>query len=307
VEQTRPPAEVVIVQDGPVGAALAAELTSIEQRACVSVRIVRLDRNAGLAKALTVGLEMCQHEIVARADADDVSIPHRFATQLPLLEQGADLVGAGLVEFETDENVGGLLRIMPTDPHEIAAYARFADPFNHPSVVYRRSAVEAVGGYQDVHLMEDYLLFARMIANGARVANVSEPLVKYRIGNGAYARRGGRRLLRAEIRLQRELLAEGFVSRPQYLRNVMVRGGYRLIPVAVRTPAYRLFVLGRNSAAATVRPFGDAGRRRSRRRTAPVVASVSEPLKSTERAAVAPGIAAAAVVPGSVRPPGKDQ
>ena len=61
--------------------------------------------------------------------------------------------------------------------------------------------------------MEDYWLFARMIDAGARVANVAEPLVKYRVGAGAYARRGGWQLLRSEIddyyanfRVSRDLL-----------------------------------------------------------------------------------------------------
>jgi glycosyltransferase involved in cell wall biosynthesis len=249
-EQTRPPDEVVIVQDGPVDPATTDELADIERRSPVPVRLVRLPQNLGLAAALTAGLAACRHEIVARADADDVSFPHRFAVQVPLLEQGADLVGAGLVEFETDENVTGTRRLMPVTAAQISRYARFADPFNHPSVIYRRSAVDAVGGYQNLHLMEDYLLFLRMIDNGAAVANVVEPLVKYRIGEGAYERRGGRTLLRAELALQRTLLDEGIVNRRQYLRNVVVRGGYRLVPLAVRRPAYRLVVLGRAAAMA---------------------------------------------------------
>jgi hypothetical protein len=96
-----------------------------------------------------------------------------------------------------------------------------------------------VGGYQHLALMEDYWLFARMIDSGARVANVAEPLVLYRVGAGAYARRGGRDLLRSEIDLQRRMRAAGFLSRGQYLRNVAVRGGYRLVPERIRRLAYR--------------------------------------------------------------------
>ena len=250
IEQTRRPDEVVIVRDGSVGPELATELAAIQERSCVPVTIVELARNSGLAAALTAGLSVCRHEVIARADADDISLPHRFELQLPVMEQGAELVGAGLIEFDTDEDIPGVLRLMPTDPAEIADYARFADPFNHPSVIYRRSAVAAVGGYQDVHLMEDYLLFVRMINNGAAVANVGAPLVKYRIGDGAYERRGGRKLLRAEIELQRALREDGFISQFQYVRNVVIRGGYRLVPVGLRRPAYRLLILGRRSAAA---------------------------------------------------------
>ena len=76
----------------------------------------------------------------------------------------ADIVGAGLLEFagSTDNVVGR--RTPPQGAQEIASYARVHDPFNHPTVVYRRSAVIAAGGYGDLPLMEDYWLFARCCA-----------------------------------------------------------------------------------------------------------------------------------------------
>lgn len=243
VEQELRPDEVVIVRDGPVGPEITAELAAIRERAVVPVTLVELPENVGLARALEVGLARCAHEVVARADADDISLPRRFAEQLPVVAAGADLVGTALVEFDDDEDVTGALRVLPTDPEEIARYARFADPFNHPTVVYRRSAVAAAGGYQDLHLMEDYLLFARMIAHGARVANLAEPLVKYRTGAGSYARRGGRALLRSEISLQGTFRREGFTTVLEAVRNVIVRGGYRLVPEAVRRVAYRSIIL----------------------------------------------------------------
>jgi hypothetical protein len=103
-------------------------------------------------------------------------------------------------------------RTPPTDPEEIRRVIRFRDPFNHPTVVYRRSAVQAAGGYADMALMEDYLLFARMVEAGARPANLAEPLVCYRVGAGAYARRGGRQLLRSELAVQRRFRQLGITA-----------------------------------------------------------------------------------------------
>jgi hypothetical protein len=105
------------------------------------------------------------------------------------------------------------------------------DPFNHPTVVYRRDAVLAAGGYGDLPLMEDYALFARMLQGGARAVNVAEPLVYYRVGAKAFKRRGGTGLLRSELRLQRDFLRRGFITPAEYLRNVAVRGGYRADPL----------------------------------------------------------------------------
>ncbi|RFS83632.1 glycosyltransferase [Actinomadura spongiicola] len=255
-DQTLPPDQVVLVRDGPVSAELSSRLRELVENSPVEVSFVRLPHNRGLGPALDAGLHAARYDIVARMDADDIAMPHRFQMQVPLVRAGADLVGAGLLEFGTDISDIVGRRIPPSDPDDIARYSRLHDPFNHPTVVYRRSAVVAAGGYGDLPLMEDYWLFARMIANGARVVNVAEPLVYYRVGDGAYERRGGRDLLRSELRLQRQMLREGFISQPQYWRNVMVRGGYRLVPTLIRKPFYRRVVA----------PYG-ARRNRSRDRT----------------------------------------
>ena len=240
-DQLRPPAEVVVVQDGQITRGLASALERLESGSPVPVRRLRLMHNVGLAQALQCGLSACRHEVIARMDADDVSLPHRFAVQLPVIEAGVDLVGSALVEFsDTGEQTdGGTLRVPPLLPGEIAEAARLRSPFNHPTVVYRRSAVLEAGGYRELPLLEDYWLFTRMISAGASVANIADPLVQYRVDAGAYHRRGGMRLLRSELALQRRLRAEGFTSPGQMARNLLVRGGYRVTPVAVRRALYR--------------------------------------------------------------------
>jgi glycosyltransferase involved in cell wall biosynthesis len=241
-EQTLPPNELVVVLDGPLPPKLEAVVADAVQRSPIPVVRVPLQHNQGLGRALDEGLAACAYDVVARQDADDISRPERFERQLPLIGAGADLVGSGLLEFgEHEDDILGR-RTPPTDGADIRSAAHFRDPFNHPTVVYRRAAVQAVGGYENLPLMEDYWLFMRMLENGVRAQNVADALVLYRVGAGAYARRGGRDLLRSEIDLQRRMLAAGYVTRVQYLRNVVVRGGYRLVPEGLRKVAYkRLF------------------------------------------------------------------
>jgi glycosyltransferase involved in cell wall biosynthesis len=253
-DQTVPPDQVVIVQDGPVRDELARCLADLAAGSPVPVTLVPLERNVGLGPALDRGIEAAWYDVVARMDADDVAMPHRFEVELPLIRD-ADLVGAGLLEFvdDTDDIVGR--RIPPTDPARIQRYARLADPFNHPTVVYRRQAVLAAGGYGDLPLMEDYALFARMLGNGARAVNVAEPLVFYRVGSTAFKRRGGARLFRSELRLQREFRRDGFTTAAEYVRNVLLRGGYRLIPWWCRRAVYRPIAI-RNAGQGGPLPAG---------------------------------------------------
>lgn len=248
-DQLRPPTEVVLVQDGPVPPTLAAEIERLVAAGPVPVNHLVLTENAGLGPALQAGLRACAHDIVARMDSDDVSEPERFARQLPVIEAGADIVGSGLIEFgASPEDVVGR-RTPPVTSEEIRRVVRFRDPFNHPTVVYRRAAVLAAGGYPDLGLLEDYLLFTRMVEGGAVPVNLPEPLVRYRVGAGAYARRGGRALLRSELELQRRLRRLGITTRTEYLRNVAVRGGYRLVPESVRKVAYRSLLANRSGSA----------------------------------------------------------
>jgi glycosyltransferase involved in cell wall biosynthesis len=242
-DQLRRPDEVVVVQDGLVTPELASALERLESGSPVPVRRLRLHHNVGLAQALQCGLSACRHEVVARMDADDISLPHRFAVQMPVIEAGADLVGSAMVEFgrgsQASPTSRASLRVPPLGPRAIAAAARLRSPFNHPTVIYRRSAVLEAGGYRDLPLLEDYWLFSRMIAAGAQVANVAEPLVMYRVDAGSYERRGGLRLLRSEVGLQRRLHREGFTTSREMARNLLVRGGYRIVPVPLRRAAYR--------------------------------------------------------------------
>ncbi|MDQ6740165.1 MAG: glycosyltransferase [Actinomycetota bacterium] len=243
-QQNMPPHEVVVVQDGPVDAELAVVLDGLAAGSRIPVKRIVLAENAGLTAALSIGLTHCSHDIAARADADDVSLPQRFERQLPLIAAGADLVGAGMQEVGDSESDLLALRTVAVGRTAIRRAAIMRNPINHPTAVFRISAVQRVGGYQHVPQAEDYWLWMRMLASGANVENVNEPLVLYRVSAGSYERRGGPAIFRAELALQSRLFAAGYTSRFQYLRNIAVRGGYRFLPTACRRGAYRRLIAG---------------------------------------------------------------
>lgn len=240
--QTLRPAEVVIVRDGPVGPELQTALDEAPgQTGGVPVRVIPLARNTGLPGALNAGLEACRTEAVARQDADDLSLPNRFERLIPHLADH-DLVGSAVQEFTTGADgspVPGMVRSTPRTASGIREGAALASPFHHPSVAYRRSAVLRAGGYPRLPSMEDYALWAAMLGTGAVAENLPEVLVLYRVDAGSYARRGGWRLLRSEVAMQRRLRGLGLTTPLQEARNLLVRGGYRLVPERTRRAAYR--------------------------------------------------------------------
>jgi len=243
VEQELAPSEVVIVRDGPVGSNLQQTLDDLIETSAIPVTYVPLEENVRLARALDAGLKHCAYELVARADADDICRPERFKVQIPLM-QDLDLLGSAVLEFSEDSAGAKYkeVRGRPETEQEIREYAPFHNPFNHPSVVYRKGAVALAGGYQDMPLMEDYWLFLRMLQCGARAANTPDVLVNYRVQESLFKRRGGWQALRSDWVFQRRIRKLGVTTLPQYVRNLTVRSIYRIVPGKLRAWGYERFV-----------------------------------------------------------------
>ncbi|QIM21462.1 glycosyltransferase [Phycicoccus sp. HDW14] len=240
VGQTRPPEEFLVVVDGPVPEALDAAIgrAAAEHPA---LRVERLPRNVGSGLASARGLELATGDFVARHDSDDVSLPTRLEEQMRRVEEhGLDLVGSAMLEFRGDPDTVLGLRSVPTSHEAILRRLPMNNPVNNPTSVFRRELALAVGGYSDLRYMQDYDLFARMLAAGARAENLAEPLVLFNAGDDMIARRGGWRMLRHELTIQRRLRAAGVIGTPRLAVNLVLRGAFRLVPRRLLGPVYAL-------------------------------------------------------------------
>ncbi len=236
--QTRPADEVLVVEDGPLGVALQDVLTRYGSRQ-PSLRRTALPVNSGPGAAAALGMREARGHFVARLDADDIALPQRSETQLRHVEMtGCDVVGASMLEFEGDETHVVGLRRLPSTQEEIRRYAKTRSPINQPAAMLRRAAVLAAGNYVELGLVEDYELWARMLARGSKMANLPEPLVLFRCSPNMFARRGGIRHLRSEWELQRRLRRYGLIGPVRQATNLVVRLGFRLLPGRLLRVAY---------------------------------------------------------------------
>ena len=94
---------------------------------------------------------------------------------------------------------------------------------NQVTVMFRKRAVDAVGGYLDWHCEEDYYLWLRLMLNGGVFANVQELLVNVRVGKEMYQRRGGVKYFKSEAKLQKYMLDHNVIGIGTYLVNVTKR------------------------------------------------------------------------------------
>ncbi len=240
LNQTVKTNDFVIVCDGPLTEGLNKVIADYVTTYSGLFNVYRLEKNMGLAKALNNGILQCKNEIIARMDSDDVSAPTRMEEQLKAMrEQQADIVGSNIIEFVGDISNTKNTREVPEEHGDIMRFAKKRSPFNHPSVMYRKTAVVQAGFYEDYRYFEDYNLWVTMLHQGFKGYNIQKNLVYMRAGEDMYKRRGGISYVGCIYRFNRHLRQIGFISMPSFLSGVIIRTAVSLIPNGVRSRLYK--------------------------------------------------------------------
>jgi len=240
LSQSVSPTEVVLVEDGPLTDILYSIVDEF-RRKTPFLKVVPILKNVGLGRALNEGLKHCSCELVARMDTDDITKPDRFEKQLKVFEKHLeyDLVGAWIEEFEGDISNVKTVRKLPETHSEIYQFGKNRNPMNHPVVMFRKKAVEAVGGYKHFPLFEDYYLWVRMFMNGSKAYNIQESLLSFRVSPDTFKRRGGFKYACDEVRFQIMLLKLGYINLVECFINICIRFATRIIPNNLRGWIYK--------------------------------------------------------------------
>ncbi len=236
LRQTIPTDDFVLVCDGE----LTEELNRVVSRFAEYMRVIRLKENRGLGIALNIGMEHCRHDLIARMDSDDVSLSNRCEKQLNSFRQdaGLSILSGSVQEFEGDTLLKK--RVLPEKHKELVEWSRKRNPFNHPAVMYRKTAVLKAGGYtEDYHLFEDYDLWVRMLRNGAKGANLSDVLLNMRVSDAMYQRRGGGAYARDLLRFHNHLRDTGWISTGTFLSCAVPHAVVCMLPNGVRKGVYK--------------------------------------------------------------------
>lgn len=214
VNQTIMPDEIVIVKDGELTDSLEEVIDKYIDKYPELFNIVTLRDNVGLGRALDEGLKHCKNELVARMDTDDISLPERCELQIMQFNENPELciVGTMIDEFydEPDNIVSS--RVVPTTNDDIYKFMKRRSPFNHPTVMYKKSEVIRCGGYGKMRRKQDLDLFSRMINNGCIAENINQSLLLFRSNEDNFKRRKSWSYCKSYIDVQFEIWKRGHCS-----------------------------------------------------------------------------------------------
>ena len=204
-DQTLPTSDFVLVCDGPLTPELDGVIAEKHCQMGEILMVVRLEKNVGLGNALNEGIKHCRNELVARMDSDDIAYPDRCEKQVAIFNKYpiVSICSGTVMEFSKNPETINCKRVLPEKNKEIIEFAKKRNPFNHPCVMYKKSAVEAVGSYQ---------------------------------------RRAGWRYAKTQIELFRFMWKQGFINAWQYAESCIIRSSSALSPNWLRKYMYMTFL-----------------------------------------------------------------
>ena len=204
---------LIAVDDGSTDA--SAEILDRLAARDPRLRVLR-GPGEGIALALNRALASSDAELVARMDGDDVGWPHRLAEQVGALDAdpGLAVVGARVRLFPRRQVREGMRRYVGwlnslTTPALVARDLFVEAPLAHPATLLRRGPLAAVGGWRAGDFPEDYDLWLRLAAGGARMTNLPSTLLDWREGAGRLTRTDPRYGLDRHVALKCAALASG--------------------------------------------------------------------------------------------------
>jgi len=175
--QTLQDIEIILVNDGSTDGS-AEYLDALEDP---RVRVLHQE-NSGTAVASNRAIAACRTPYIARMDADDLSLPHRIATQLAFMERNPDvgMVGTQAAWFGT-HSVGKSIKLPTAHDAIWDALVSGYHGMVHATLMMRTEVIRSVGGYWSIPKLDDDTDMMLRMGEAARLANVDKTLYHYRV------------------------------------------------------------------------------------------------------------------------------
>jgi glycosyltransferase involved in cell wall biosynthesis len=212
LQQSMHDIELIVVIDDPDNA-LICDFLNQKQLSDERLVIIKNSQNMGLPTSLNIGIEQTKSALIARMDADDISLSKRLQMQYDYLQAHPDvsLLGSAIENIDDSGESLGITQFQIVDQviRKIIPYCSVAC---HPTWMFRKSMFESIGCYRMLQGAEDYDLLYRILDAGGSISNLDTPLLKYRLHSASIT--SGMNLKRYKVRhyikaLHQQRIAKG--------------------------------------------------------------------------------------------------
>ncbi len=182
LHQTFKDFEFLIVNDCSKDSSLDIILSYNDPR----IQLINNQKTLGTSGCLNKGLQIALGKYIARQDSDDISLPQRLEKEMNFLENNPEAGLVGTFFIAINEEGEFLQEFRPfTHSKDLKKKLLTKNPFAHGSVMFRRECIEKAGNYrEDLKYFEDVDLWRR-ISQHFELANIPEPLYKWRLNTGS--------------------------------------------------------------------------------------------------------------------------
>lgn len=230
------PVRIYLCVDGPVDAPMLDMISAHRKHVH---KLLRNHTNIGLAGSLNRLIDSLEDEqFVFRMDGDDYSHRDRIRKQVDVMLRRPDLdiLGGAIREVDLSGNILATMQY-PEEPNAVRRWIPRRNPLAHPTVCFRRTAIDDFGHYPETSINQDWALWYKCLHMGLSISNIPHIVVDMTVSDAFFERRGPRRAIEEfMICIRGTWLTHGFTWRMIY---PALRLLFRLAPRTVMRTAYR--------------------------------------------------------------------
>ncbi|WP_062051726.1 glycosyltransferase [Bacillus sp. JCM 19034] len=203
LNQTYENFEFLIIDDASTDGSyeILKEFAEKDQR----IKLIKNKENKGLSYNLAEGVSQATTKWIARMDADDIAREDRLLLQMNYVAEhpNTDIIGSYVMDIDAKGNEIELRKVPTT--HEKIASLIWTCPFIHPTVLFKKKAIEKVGSYdKNLRRRQDYDLWFRCQEGKLQFHNIDQPLLYYRATDDYYKKN--------DIKVQFQQVKMGFTG-----------------------------------------------------------------------------------------------